>query len=77
MLTPAPAKVWFLPKIWSKYSSGQIQPKLENDDLEYFVLLMFNKGSAVAEMSDCLATIDMGRKLGVVPLLGGGSWVLL
>jgi len=51
--------------------------KIENDDLEYFVLLMFNKGSAVAEMSDCLATIDMGRKLGAVPLLGGGSWVLM
>jgi len=36
-----------------------------------------NKNSAVAEMGDRLATIDMGRKLGVVPLLGEGSWVLM
>jgi len=37
----------------------------------------YNKCSAVAEMGDRLATIDMGRKLkGVVPLLvGGGSWL--
>jgi len=37
-----------------------------------------NKSSAVAEIGDRLATIDMGRKLGSVPLffLGGwrGSW---
>jgi len=32
-----------------------------------------NKCSAVAEMGDRLATIDMGRKLGAVPLLGGGT----
>ena len=30
-----------------------------------------NKCSAVAEMGDRLATIDMDRKLGAVPLLGG------
>jgi len=24
-----------------------------------------------------LATIDMGQKLGAVPLLGGGSWVTI
>ena len=30
-----------------------------------------NKSSAVAEMGDCLATIDMGRKLGAVPLFEG------
>jgi len=29
--------------------------------------------AAVAEMGDRLATIDMGRKLGAVPLLGG-AW---
>jgi len=30
-----------------------------------------NKSSAVAEMGDCLARIDMGRKVGAaVPLLG-------
>jgi len=29
-----------------------------------------NKSSAVAEIGDCLATIDMGRKLGT--LFGGG-----
>jgi len=29
-----------------------------------------NKCSAVAEMGDRLATVDMGRKLGAVPLLG-------
>jgi len=32
------------------------------------------KCSAIAEMGDRLATIDMGRKLGAVPLLMG-SWV--
>jgi len=26
--------------------------------------ILVNKSSAVAEMGDCLATIDMGRKLG-------------
>jgi len=30
----------------------------------------FYKNSAVAEMGDCLATIDMGRKLGDCPVLG-------
>jgi len=30
-----------------------------------------NKCSAVAEMGDRFATIDMGRKLGAVPLFGG------
>jgi len=30
-----------------------------------------NKGSAVAEIGDRLATIDMGRKLGAVPFFGG------
>ena len=32
-----------------------------------------NKSSAVADMGDCLATIDMGRKLGAVPILGGAG----
>ena len=37
---------------------------------------MKNKCSAVAEMGDCLATINMGRKLGAVPLMGeAGSHV--
>jgi len=35
---------------------------------------MNNKSSAVAEMDDHLATIDMDRKLGAVRLLGG-SWI--
>ena len=34
-----------------------------------------NKCSAVAEMGDRLATIDIGRKLGAVPLCGRGSLV--
>jgi len=29
-----------------------------------------NKCSAVAEMGDCFATIDMGRKLGLCPFRG-------
>ena len=33
--------------------------------------MLTHKSSAVAEMGDCLATIDMGQKLGAVPLLGG------
>jgi len=33
----------------------------------------FNEHSAAAEMGDCLATIDMGQKLGAVPLCG--KWV--
>ena len=33
-----------------------------------------DKCSAVADMGDCLATIDFSRKLGAVPLLGV-SWV--
>jgi len=47
----------------------------------HFVLCSFpfhrNKCSAVAEMGDHLATIDMGRKVGTaVPLSGWrGSWV--
>jgi len=38
--------------------------------------LKFNKSSAVAEMGDCLATIDMGRKVGGCrdPICRG-SWV--
>ena len=39
---------------------------------------LYDKYSAVAEMGDRLATIDtidIGRKLGAVSLLGGGSWV--
>jgi len=35
------------------------------------VALFFNKSSALAQMGDRLATIDMGRKLGAVPLFGG------
>ena len=35
----------------------------------------YNKCSAVAEMGDHLATIDMGRKLGALSLFGEGSWV--
>jgi len=34
-----------------------------------------NTSSAVAQMGDCLATIDMGRKLGAVSPFFGGSWV--
>jgi len=33
-----------------------------------------NKSSPVAEMSDRLATVDMGRKVGVCPF-PWGSWV--
>ena len=36
-----------------------------------------NKCSAVAEMGDRLATIDMDWKSGVVHLWGRGSWVLI
>jgi len=32
-----------------------------------------NKSSAAAEMGNCLATIDMGGKSGVVPLFGAGA----
>jgi len=32
-----------------------------------------SKCSAVAEVGDRLATIDMGQKLGAVPLLGGAG----
>jgi len=32
---------------------------------------MFNNSSAAAEMGDRLATIDMGRKLGAVPIFWG------
>jgi len=44
---------------------------------------MFNKSSAVAEMGDCLATIDvgqndMGQKVGAaVPLSVRWSWVVI
>jgi len=34
-----------------------------------------NKSSAVAEMHDRFATIDMDRKVGAVPLSVGGCWV--
>jgi len=34
-----------------------------------------NKSSAVAEMGDRLATIDMSRKVGSVVPLSVGSWV--
>jgi len=37
-------------------------------------LMLCFKSSAVAEMGDRLATIDVGRKLGAVPLFRG-SWV--
>ena len=40
------------------------------------IIAEYNKCSAVAEMGDCLATIDMGQKLGgSAPVLGTGSWV--
>ena len=35
--------------------------------------VMVNNSSAVDEMGDRLATIDMGRKLGAVPLFFGGG----
>ena len=34
-----------------------------------------NKSSAVDQMGDRLATIDMGGKLGGVPPFVGGSWI--
>jgi len=34
---------------------------------------LLNKSSAVAEMGDSLATIDVGRNLGAVPLLRVGE----
>ena len=34
------------------------------------IFLLYNKSSVVAEMGDRLATTDMGRKLGAVPLWG-------
>jgi len=37
-------------------------------------LLISNKCSAVAEMGDRLATRDIGRKMGAVPLLAR-SWI--
>jgi len=38
----------------------------------YLVKSVFNKCSAVAEIGDRLATIDVGRKVGgTVPLFGG------
>ena len=38
------------------------------------LVIRFDKSSAAAEMGDSFATIDVGRKLGTVRLLGGG-WV--
>jgi len=36
--------------------------------------MFYNKSSAVAEVGDCLATIDMDRKVGAaVPLFEGGA----
>ena len=35
----------------------------------------FYKCSAAADMGDCLATIDMGRKLGGCVTFERGSWV--
>jgi len=35
-----------------------------------------NKCSAVAEMDDRLATLDMGRKLAAVPLMGV-TWIAI
>jgi len=37
------------------------------------IFLLYNKSSVVAEMGDRLATTDMGRKLGAVPLWGGAG----
>jgi len=37
----------------------------------FIIVYLYNKSSAVAEMGDRLATIDMDRKLGALPLLGG------
>jgi len=42
---------------------------LKNKNIAVLIVIM-NKCSAVAEMGGRLATIDMGRKLGAVPLLG-------
>ena len=36
-------------------------------------MTQFNKSSAVAEMGDSLATIDMGRNDGAAVLLSGGG----
>jgi len=35
-----------------------------------YILAYINKCSAVAEMGDCLAILNMGQKLGAVPLWG-------
>jgi len=45
--------------------------------VELSVIINYDKSSSVAEIGDCLATIDMRRKLGgAVPLSEGGvSWV--
>jgi len=37
------------------------------------MLAVTSKSSAVVDMGDRLATIDVGRKLGAVPFLGGGE----
>ena len=42
-------------------------------EMSRFMRTTDNKGSAVAEIGDRLATIDMGRKLGAVPFWGGGA----
>jgi len=45
------------------------------DIAEFNLNSVLNKCSAVAEMGDYLATIDMGQKEGAVVSLSGGSWV--
>jgi len=43
---------------------------MENENLD-----SIHKSSAVAEIGDRLAIIEIGRKLGAAMPLSGGSWV--
>jgi len=58
--------------LWMYYNALFIQKPLskQHSDIENFNQKHFNKCSAVAQMGDRLATINMGRKVGAVLLLG-------
>jgi len=77
-----PRDAWHLYRKLATISSGNasrsVQPFLHRS--RQSVTILYNgmplspyKCSAEAEMDDRLVTIDMGRKLGAVPLLGGGA----
>ena len=63
----------FIAQLLQASVNNQFKWKIQIQELKVCCLLTTDKSSAVAEMGDCLATIDMGRKVGRGCCGGAGS----